>query len=396
MVTRIASPTGITSRGPTAADAGFSLSSVARESIIVTGSTAQSTVDDRNITTHTLATIDHEANLQAMETVPGTFSPYLGFESLDPEIATVNERGIVTRVGNGTARILAKTRLLNRRVDVAVLREAGQSTITLDSYVAGSLARDCANAIDTRLAGVTPSTAKPIFNTANHDAALYVRNTGCWAADIDLTCVSPWNSAGGIMYGGTAISPRHIIFARHFLIPNGSTIRFVTSGNAVVSRTMTTKAVLSGEGYPFDLAIGLLDSDLPGTITPAKVLPADTLDYLPSLASAYPLPCLGIDQEEKALVTDLYSLGGSFASCQPPSNATRLNFYEPLIMHDSGNPCFLVIGGVAVLLTTWTFGGPGAGPRIHALHTEINAALTSLGGGYQLTSIDLSAFTDFS
>jgi hypothetical protein len=63
---------------------------------------------------------------------------------------------------------------------------------------------------------------------------------------------------------------------------------------------------------------------------------------------------------------------------------------------DSGNPCFLIIDGVPVLVTTWTYGGAGAGPRIHALHNEINAVMTTLGGGHQLTDVDLSDFTDFS
>ncbi len=362
------------------------------------GSTAQSTVQDRNITTHTTTTVDHEATLQAAEAVPGTFTPYLNFESLDPSIATVDAVGNVTRVSNGTARILAKTRLVKRRVDVAVSRQTGQTTITLNNYVSGSLARECSDEIDSRLSGKTPSVAKPIFSTANHSAASYVRNTGCWAADVNLTSVSPWNSSSGAVFGVTAISPRHILIQRHVAgyFPNGTSIRFVTVGNVVVTRTLSSQSPLASEGYAYDLVIGKLDSDLPGTITPAKVLPASLADYLPSIAAAFPIPALAIDAEEKALVTDLYSLGGSFVSFQPPSNATRLGFFESLISGDSGNPCFLIINGEAVLITTWTYGGAGAGPRIHALHSEINAALTSLGGGYQLTDCSLSGFTDFS
>ncbi|XZE20845.1 hypothetical protein SH449x_000735 [Pirellulaceae bacterium SH449] len=35
-------------------------------------------------------------------------------------------------------------------------------------------------------------------------------------------------------------------------------------------------------------------------------------------------------------------------------------------------------------------------PNIGMYASEVNAAMTTLGGGYQLTPIDLSAFTDWS
>ncbi len=394
--TRVVSPSGTTSRGPTAADAGFDATLQVRDTTITPGSSVTSTVDDRNITTTSTSTIDRAGDIDVVETVLGTFTPYLRFESLNEDIATVDDVGYVTRVSDGTATILVKTKLLNKPVSVPVSRLTGQTVVVLNNYIAGSLARDCSTAVDDRISGQTPATAKPIFTTADHDTSTYVRNVSNWAADVDLSCVSPWNSSGGASYAGTAISPRHVIFARHFPIPNGATVRFVTADNVVVNRIMTTSQALAGDGYTYDLTIGKLDSDLPETITPATVLPSNVLNYLPSLSNEYSLPCLAFDREEKALVTDLYSLSGSFVSCHQPADATRLTFFEQLISGDSGNPCFLIIDDVAVLITTWTYGGPGAGPRIHALHTEINAAMTTLGGGYQLTDVDLSDFTDFS
>jgi hypothetical protein len=393
--TRQSASSGITSRGPTVDDANFSLSLQERDTIVTAGSEVDSTVNDRNITTQTSATVDRAGDIDATETVIGTFTPYLSFESLDTNIATVDSVGNVTRVSDGTVRILAKTKNMIQPYDVTVSR-ISTTTIILNSYTNGSLAKECSEAVDTRIAGKTASVAKPIYTTQDHGAASYVRNTGCWAANIDLTCVSPWNSAGSYFGAGTAISPRHIIFARHTGIANDTTFRFVTTGNAVVTRTMTAQQSLGGSGYPYDLTIGLLDSDLPSSITPAKVLPSTVADYLPSLSTLYSIPCLGIDQEEKALITELYSLGGDYTRFHQPVNTTRLSYYENLVDLDSGNPCFVIIGGQAVLITTWTFGGGGTGPRIHALHSEINAAMTASGGGYQLTAQSLSAFTDFS
>ena len=54
----------------------------------------------------------------------------------------------------------------------------------------------------------------------------------------------------------------------------------------------------------------------------------------------------------------------------------------------------MIINNTAVLLTQWTFGGAGQGDEDAYYAPAINAAMTSLGGGYQLTEIDLTAFPD--
>lgn len=344
------------------------------------------------------ATVDREFDLLAQETVPGTFEPYRLFSSDNEAVAEVDQNGRVTRISNGTARIWCRTVNVNRYFDAAVVRETGQTTISLDSYVAGSLARECSNAIDSRIAGQTPATAKPIFSTANHTTGNYVRNANCWAAEIDLTSVSPWNSNSGATFGLTAISPLHGLISRHvsWAFPIGTVVRFVTANGTVVTRTIVGKQELAGEGYAYDLVVVKFDSALPGTITIPAVLPSNVLDYLPSLSTTYTVPCLAINQENKALVTDLARLSDAFASCRTPLNATRLNFFEELVSGGSGRQGFLLISGQAVLVTPWTFGGAGRGPLVNALHSELNGAMTTLGGGHQLTVASLSGYTNFS
>lgn len=56
---------------------------------------------------------------------------------------------------------------------------------------------------------------------------------------------------------------------------------------------------------------------------------------------------------------------------------------------DSGNPAFLIIRNKPVLLSVWTSGGAGTGSFVNAWRSDINAAMTTLGGGYQLTSVSL-------
>lgn len=247
--------------------------------------------------------------------------------------------------------------------------------------------------IDQRIINTTPAVGLQIFDIQSHNAnpPAYQRNINCWAADLDLTCISPWNSTGANKRAGTLISPRHIIFAAHYQISTGSTIRFVDKDNNLVTRTISaTKAHPAYSPYYPDLVIGLLNEEVPPTISYAKVLPDDWSSYLPSETG---LPTLCLDQEEKALVTDLRYLNANGRSYfQAPTDSTRLGFHENKISGDSGNPAFLIIDSQLVILTVWTFGGAGSGTSITALKSDINTMMTELGGGYQLTEINLTRF----
>jgi len=253
---------------------------------------------------------------------------------------------------------------------------------------AGNVREDATAAADTRIA--VPGKTKPIYSTQDHAAPAYVRNVACWAADLDLTCISPWNSTGANTRAGTLISPRHLVWAQHYSIPNGATIRFVDASNNVVTRTVVNSQRIGTT----DLRIGVLDSDVTGC-TFAKVLPDDWATYIPT--NGLEIPCLALDQQEKALVTDLYRVvSGGGTAFQVPTDATRLTFYESLIPGDSGNPAFLIINGELVILTVWEFGGAGRGSSVTANKAAIEAAMVALGGTYTtLTAIDLSGFNSY-
>jgi hypothetical protein len=79
-----------------------------------------------------------------------------------------------------------------------------------------------------------------------------------------------------------------------------------------------------------------------------------------------------------------------------PTKPDRFAFYETIIDGDSGNPAFLIIDDELVIITVWTFAGAGAGTSIAYHKDAINTMMATLGGGYSLTEIDLSGFTDFS
>ena len=200
------------------------------------------------------------------------------------------------------------------------------------------------------------------------------------------------------------VSPKHLMFAAHYTPSVGTVFRFVTQDNVVVERTMT--AILKHPDYEYspvcypDLAVGVLDSDVPGTITFAKILPSGWKDYFPT-QHAYNkvpgIPLMVLDHEEKALVYNVGNIseGGPKPALQrvyydEPDTVPRQSFCEEIIPGDSGNPVFMVIDGELVLLTVIT--GAANGTDIQGFSDDINTMMTSLGGGYQLTAIDLSEF----
>lgn len=301
----------------------------------------------------------------------------------------------------GTATLKLKTESSTYTASVTTATTTGATTDVITGYATGSLRKHISDAIDTKLAGKTASSALPIFTTQDHANATYVRNANCWGADYvsALTALSPWNSVGGAQYAGILISPRHVLFATHWSAPAGATIRFVTTDNTVVTRTISSIQALTQSQFLYpDLTIGKLDSDVPGTIAFARVLPSFTAK-LPSLAS-YPVVCAATDQEEKLLVREVTSIPTStspyaLVTFRAPSDATRSAFYEDVVGGDSSNPAFMIINGQLVVLTCWTYGGAGSGSSVFAFKSAINTAMTSLGGGYTLTDADLSGFTSY-
>lgn len=382
-------------------DAGvrYDVRAVPLDTLVDSAASSSEAIDDMVVTRHTTATVDRTGRVVVVGIAE---APTL--ESLTPAIATVNADGFVTRVSDGLARIRVTLGNFQGEVLVNCRRVAPTTSDVFSAWAEDSLGESLAAAIDTRLEGESAATALPIFTTQNHGAQTYVRNTACWAADLaaKLTCCSPWNSRGGTTRAGTAITAQHILNAAHYELALGDTVRFVTAGNAVVDRTITGKARHpSYQPYYPDLTVYTLNEALPETITPCKVLPANWGDYLIRVLEGRP-PALCLDQEEKALVADVFSLSGNYASFSTPTDAQRLAFYENKIAGDSGNPAFFIIDGELALLTVWTYGGAGSGtfitPQISAINAMIATADAQAGvsTGLEVSPADLSAFTDFS
>jgi hypothetical protein len=215
--------------------------------------------------------------------------------------------------------------------------------------------------IDNRIATKHATSNKAIFSLQNHTNGIYTRSADCWAADIDLTCASPWNSRGGNKQAGTLVTPRHCILVAHYNLKAGDSIRFVTMDNVTVRRKIIAHKVNTdfATNLP-DLEIITLDSDVPSSITPCQFLPSNYSSFLTGDGDG--LPVLYTDQEEKALVADIWSINSSkLFDLQAPFINNRLALNETIITGDSGNPIFLILNGKPVIVGCFTWGGAGSG-----------------------------------
>lgn len=258
-------------------------------------------------------------------------------------------------------------------------------------FISSSLAAHASMQIDSRLeasqtAGTSFATALKVYSSQNTNVA-YARNPLCWANGIDLSGISPWNSGSGYLYGITAIAPDCVAGAHHAFPGNGSVVAFVTASNQVVTRVLVSSVQLGIT----DIRIGVLDQNLPSSITHYTVLPGNFLDYLPSFARTVPLVVL--DQEEKFIVQDITSMSGADLSHDVSGAALRAPYTEALVGGDSGNPFFLVVGGQLVLLGCHF--SPNGGQHYGAYIPQINSAMTSLGSEYQLDVMNLSQFSSY-
>ena len=363
---------------------------------MVTRSTGASTVTDYQIT------------IQAIDSALNTF------ESLHPSIATVDSTGLVTGVSAGRAIIRVNRSGITRDQAVTVTAVPSTAQDTFLNWATGTLAKHATDYVDTDLVGKSTASAIRIFSTQNHTTQSYVRNSSLWCAGLapKLTCCSPWNSTGANTRAGTLVTPRHILYAAHYPIPDGDTIRFITADGTVITRTQIKRKIHPNYSPFFpDLVIGVLDSDLPASITPCLVPPTTFEQHFSNLD--YGVPCVCLDQEEKALVTDFSGADSNlYRLFREPTDSKRLEFYEPKISGDSGNPAFMVVNGELVLLTVWTFGGGGAGTNVENQITALNQMIVdadtlagystvddptwpNAAGHYKLKEADLSGFPSY-
>lgn len=401
--------------GPNPPAINFYLTTTPRINVISGGVSGQVTILDVVYDEITGAVFDNEFDVHVSSVVSGPTLNNIQYTSVTPDIATVGSGGRITRVSDGIAKINVKTtpisgKYLTKQISYPVSRESGDVQ-TFNSFESGSLARHIYDDIDSRIDGVVASdTTTKLFSTQDYESSTYVWNTDFWAYGVDFTPVVAGTSFTDCCppgdferRGGVLISPRHVLFANHYTIPTGQTVRFVKQDGTVVTRTISNQAQVGTT----DIQIALLDSDVDSGIGFAKVMPSNFESYLPSLVfgSDITIPSvnlmggayfLGNDSDKRGYIREV--IDQDFFSSVVYGNPIipeRAAFFGRTYQNgDSGNPNFVIINDELVVLNAVLSPG-GSGPFISKYITEINSVMTSLGGGYELEEVDLSSFNTY-
>jgi len=373
---------------PSLADYNFSLT-LQEIPVVESGEVAQDVQDsDGILRQYTEATVRYDAQV-VLNLINARSELKVFFSSKDVSKATVDANtGYVTTVGSGLVDIFADSAFVTRKVTHNARTDTGDFYNSFFSYVDGSLGSALFNATLNILDG-TESRNKLLFTTYNNSTFTYVRNPGVWTGDLDWTGVDAYNSTGGNQRGGMLISPRHFLMANHYHISNGALVVFVDNDNNVITRTMGDSLQIAGT----DLRVGILDSDVPEEIAFYRVFPSNWNSYLKYREY------IGIvvsDQENKALTQDWKTfktdLGDTIIHV-PSMDSPKSEVTEQLVGGDSSSPVFAILNGEMIAMGTHF--GANVCPFVSYYHADVNTAMSTLGGGYQLTDVDLSSFPTY-
>ena len=250
-----------------------------------------------------------------------------------------------------------------------------------------------AQSIDERLASV--QTTNDVLDVyvdyyQNGTNGVFVRNQNCWMCDLDLSCLSVWNSSGEPhSHGGTAITKKHILWAKHWYLGSGSRLDFVGTNGVIYSRIVDKVRFISVPGVSEnDISIASLTEELPDSVIPARVLDQNACEKI--MSGRY-LPVVTINQDKRAFVQEVSKIAfGGDRSCtvtyQRPKDALRVAFSGNIRGGDSGGPTFFIYNGRLILVGAhWKVGVDSSFPM--ALK-EIRSAVNALASGYEIETED--------
>ena len=250
----------------------------------------------------------------------------------------------------------------------------------------------CCRSVDKRIEGKVPSSALRKFST--YTPGNWVRNADFWANDVDTSCASFWNSSYGRFRAGTLLTKRHMLFASHFPPAIGSSVLFLGTDNNIYTNTIVATSTVDGT----DILIGLLQSEMPDVVSPARLLPDGYEEYI---CIGTRIPVCQFDFDEQGLVYELEKPLASYATTRTPLKTSRVGFYENTVVGDSGDPIYLLIDGSAILLGVLHVGNVkvqpgryegGGAPFTTYYAREIQNEMDKLLPGYSLQFYDFSQY----
>ncbi len=352
------------------------------------------------------------------------------FESLNPSETSVTDTGDISALTGYSSidRNILVTAPLGKRLlnATGILYQVPDLRInSITAITAGSVLENSLDQIATRISGKTGVTGRPNtlgsgspqyatkqpVSTVNPDGVTF--NPYFWMSGVDLS----WWSYTRFAQAGriTAISPWHGIIARHYMIPDqtvpaegnraktlpeilasssfiNGTVKFASPTTGLFETRSITDVVFLGDST--DAVVVKFNAPLT-TITPAKVLPPNYQQWMPNglmggrlVVSDGDDRCCHINSINTAnhIFPVAYGLMGSHVFDIP-------GWSEQLSFGDSSNWGGILVNGEICVFGHWT--SASSTHNWFDFWNLINSAMTTLGGGYQLTPFDFSSFPTY-
>ena len=277
--------------------------------------------------------------------------------------------------------------------------------------------------------GLDPTTDGNVFLDYNGGPWNLERNPNNFLNNLKgSTALVAWNSkgaGGGKYFAGVAITPRHIICARHAQYQPGDTIYFITEDNEVVPRYIYKTQSNGYDSQESDYVICLLEGDLPDSITPLEMIPADSHKYLTgNIIGSYmrdpELLYVWADQQERSYIETFRDI--NYQRFDEPTPGTYSHYgHARYITHygdslpdtaingwkkrpvggDSGSTNMIVMGDKLVAVGHFT--KPAGGDWYGQLRNQNDFnrmikdvdAKAGIDTGYTITTVNLSNFKQY-
>jgi len=230
-------------------------------------------------------------------------------------------------------------------------------------------------------------------------------NPDCWllgVAGLSATSIGYSNAPYPVIYGYpevTMVSPRHFLFADHAIGTNPPTFAFLDPNNVVYFARLLDRTNLPNT----DIAVGILDHDLPSSVGYLPVLDPNYSTYLPTGTTDYVQGIGGKSVYNQPLVFSqpirlsdpLYVWWNPTAQIIPLGFGLGTDWSFPLIVEDSSSPQRFLINNQLVLLSSAYFstGGPNYANYIVPINQAMHYLSTNNSAPvYQLTTYSLTGW----
>jgi hypothetical protein len=299
----------------------------------------------------------------------------------------VDAAGRIRYVGEGTYNLTissaetADTPAQSLILALSAATATGTMQATSYEAKAGSLRASVITGMDTLLAAATAAD-KPLLDSPT------ARNADCWLAADNLPCIPTAGAKNGVL-----VTARHLICAKHYPYSVSDTVSFLAADDTAATATVAAVATHATA----DIAVIRFADALPAAITPAQVMPADWLDYLPvndGGLCGYGVPIICIDQDRRAIPFDGVDLTATTAATS--ASSVRNPYAEELVEGDSGGAWLMLVGSDLVALSASTAGGYSPrGSCLPNVLAWVRGRIAGWGDEDTLTEADLTSFTNY-